>query len=378
MRIVYCIAATCNSGGMERVLANKANYLVCHGYEVYVVTTEQRGRLPFFALDQRIRCIDLGIGYETNNGKSLWDKAVHYPLKQWRHRKRLTACLEAIRPDVVVSMFCNDASFLWKIKDGSRKVLEIHFSRYKRLQYGRTGIWKIVDRCRSRADERTAKKYDRFVVLTHEDKSYWGNLPNITVIPNALTFSAARPASLHNKKVIAVGRYSYQKGFDFLISAWEIVHRFQPDWTLDIIGEGEWLPRLQRQIDVSGLNHCIRLKPSTNHIEEEYLQASLLVMTSRYEGLPMVLLEAQSFGLPIVSFACKCGPRDIIADGENGFLVSEGNLPMLADRMLSLMEDEGLRKRMGMNACAHSKSFTEERIMKHWTDLFGELTERNA
>lgn len=373
MKIVYCIAGTYNSGGMERVLANKANYLVNHGYEVSIITTDQRGQHPFFSLDERIECYDLGINYETNNGKSFLNKLLHYPLKQLKHRRRLAKVLNQLKPDITISMFCNDASFLWKIKDGSRKVLEIHFSRYKRLQYGRKGIWKIVDLWRSRMDEKTVKKYDRFVVLTHEDKSYWGDLPNITVIPNALTFSVTQPAMLNNKKVIAIGRYSYQKGFDYLIDAWATIHRFQPEWTLDIIGDGEWLNRLQHQIDEHNLNHCIRLKSPTNHIEEEYRQASLLVMSSRYEGLPMVLLEAQSLGLPVVSFACKCGPKDIITDGENGFLVSEGNLPMFADRVLRLMEDEDLRKRMGINAFTNSTAFSEEQIMKRWTELFDKL-----
>lgn len=375
MKIAYCIAGTYNSGGMERVLANKANYLIGHGNEVIIITTDQCGRQPFFALDKRILCHDLDIGYEENNGKSFLNKAVCYPFKQWKHRKRLSAFLKQIKPDITISMFCNDAPFLWKIKDGSRKVLEIHFSRYKRLQYGRKGLWKIADQWRNRIDGKIAGKYDRFVVLTREDKSFWGGLPNITVIPNALTFSAtvARPVQLNNKKVIAVGRYSYQKGFDYLIDAWTVINRFQPEWTLDIIGDGEWREHLQRQIDRNRLTHCIHLKFPTAHIEEEYRQASLLVMTSRYEGLPMVLLEAQSWGLPVVSFACKCGPGDIIADGRNGFLVAEGNLPMLADRVLRLMEDEKLRRWMGMNAYVRSEFYSEERVMKCWTDLFEEL-----
>ena len=134
MKIVYCIAGTYNSGGMERVLANKANYLAVHGYEVVIITTDQRGKQPFFDLDRRIRCHDLGINYEENNGKSFLNKLVHYPFKQWKHRKRLSECLKQTNADIAVSMFCNDASLLWKMNDGSRKILEIHFSRYKRRQ----------------------------------------------------------------------------------------------------------------------------------------------------------------------------------------------------------------------------------------------------
>ena len=376
MKIVYCIAGTYNSGGMERVLANKANYLAVHGYEVVIITTDQRGKQPFFDLDRRIRCHDLGINYEENNGKSFLNKLVHYPFKQWKHRKRLSECLKQTNADIAVSMFCNDASLLWKMNDGSRKILEIHFSRYKRRQYGRQGIWRLVDRWRSWMDERTVKKYDCFVVLTAEDQSYRRNLSNITVIPNALTYSVPQShiSSLTARRVIAIGRYGYQKGFDYLIDAWRIIHSFQPEWTLDIIGDGEWMNRLQQQIKENALEHCVFLKPPTRHIEDEYRRASLLVLSSRYEGLPMVLLEAQSFGLPTVSFTCKCGPKDVITEGENGFLVSEGNIPMLADRMLRLMEDDELRRCMGLSAYHHSKAFSEEKIMQRWIGLFNNLT----
>ena len=110
---------------MERVLANKANYLVGHGYEVFIVTTDQRGRQPFFSLDERIWCYDLDINYEENNGKSLLNKILHYPFKQWKHRRRLSGLLGELNADRVISMFCNDVSFLWKLNDGSLKVLEI-------------------------------------------------------------------------------------------------------------------------------------------------------------------------------------------------------------------------------------------------------------
>lgn len=370
MKIVYCIAGTYNSGGMERVLVNKANSLVCKGYEVVIVTTDQCGRLPFFTLDERISHYNLNVNYEENNGKSFFNKLLNYPFKQRKHKKRLTDLLLQLKADIVISMFCNDASFLWKIKDGSKKILEIHFSRYKRLQYGRKGIWRLADLCRSWQDIKTVKKYDKFVVLTQEDSKYWGSIPNITVIPNALSFSSVEQASLINKKVIAVGRYNYQKGFDFLIDVWRIVHQTQPEWSLDIIGGGDWKAQLQKQIDGYELNNCICLKSPTNHIEEEYLQASMLVMSSRYEGLPMVLLEAQSVGLPVVSFACKCGPRDIITDGENGFLVSERDIVAMADRILALMDDEALRIRMGQAARKNCLQFSEETVMDKWEKLF--------
>ena len=373
MKIIYCIAGTCHSGGMERVLANKANYLTGHGYEVVIVTTDQQGLPPFFPLAEQIRCIDLGINYEENNGKTFANKLLHYPLKQYRHKKRLAAILEQEKPDVTISMFCNDAGFITRINDGSKKVLEIHFSKFKRLQYNRKGLWRLADLWRSRQDEKTVRRFDKFVVLTEEDKGYWGNLPNITVIPNANTFATSQAAALENKKVIAIGRYTYQKGFERLIEAWNILSPGFPGWKLDIIGNGEERDKLQDLIHAYHLDGQVTLVSPTKSIDKVYLDASVLVMSSRYEGLPMVLLEAQAFGLPIVSFACKCGPKDIVANGETGFLVEENDIEGLARQLVKVMKDKNLRKQMGRKAKEASLRYAEDAVMAKWTALFDSL-----
>lgn len=374
MKILYNIATTSRSGGMERVLANKANYLVALGYEVVIVSTDRFGLPPFFHLNEKIRQINLHIEYEGNNGKSIWNKLLHFPLKQWKHKKRLTEVLMRERPDITISMFNHDAGFITKIKDGSVKLLEVHFSRFKRLQYNRKGLWRLVDLWLTKQDEKTAKRFDRFVVLTEEDKENWGSQKHICVIPNSNTFSPIRTAALDAKKVIAVGRYSYQKGFDRLIDAWRIVTKSCPDWQLEIVGEGDEKVALQNRIDRYGLAEQVKLMPATSAIEEVYLGASVMVLSSHYEGLPMVLLEAQSFGLPIVSFACQCGPKDIVEDGETGYLVPEGNVEQLAERLVNVMTNETLRKAMGRRAKEASHRYDEDRVMKQWIDMFKSLT----
>ena len=373
MKIVYTIAATYNSGGMERVLANKANWLVRNGYEISILTTDQKARSSFFELDPRIKVYDLGINYEENNGKSFLNKLIHYPFKQWRHKKALQRLLPELKADVVVSMFCNDASILPKIKDGSRKVLEIHFSRFKRLQYGRKGIWKLADELRSRNDLRVVSKFDKFVVLTEEDKEYWGELDNITVIPNARSFEVEKPAELNEKKVIAVGRYCYQKALDKLIQAWGIVCREIADWKLHLVGDGEDRAQLQKQISELGLTERVVLGRAETDMKSVYLNSSVLALSSRYEGLPMVLLEAQAAGLPIVSFECKCGPKDVLTDGVDGILVKEGNVEGMAQGLLKLIKDETLRKQMGIAAYKNSERFSEEKVMANWVELFNEV-----
>lgn len=376
MRIIYNIAGTFNSGGMERVLANKANYLVKMGYEVIIVTTDQNNRNSFFALDENIKMYDLGINYGENNGKSIYNKLLNYPIKQYKHKKRLTVLLKELEPDLVISMFCNDASFISKIKDGSKKILEIHFSRFKRLQYGRKGLWRLADKWRYLTDAKVVERFDQFVVLTEEDKGYWGKLSNIKVIPNARTFTVSHPSTLEHKKVIAVGRLNHQKGFDRLIKAWEIVNREISDWTLEIVGEGELQEELQNLIDELGLSDKIILGKTDTDMMSVYKKASILAMSSYYEGLPMVLLEAQATGLPIVSFACKCGPKDVIKDGVNGFLVPEGDIEGLAQKLIVLIKDETLRKQMGEKAYFDSEKYEENTIMGQWITLFNSLVKK--
>ena len=315
MRIVYNIAGLYRPSGMEKILSDKANWLAAHGYEVTILTTEQKGRPDAFPLDGRIERRDLAIGYEDNNGGSLWNKLVHYPLKQLRHRRRLTEALMDIRPDITVSTFCNEQGFLPRIPDGSRKVLELHFSRLKRLQYGRKGLWGLVDRLRSANEVRQVRRFDRFVTLTREDLALWGDVPGICAIPNGISLEGITPGEHADKTVIAVGRYMYQKGLDRLIDAWKIVcDALGPGhgWQLRLLGEGELREALQRQIDALGLSGSAVLCGTVADMPSEYRRAALIALSSHYEGLPMALIEAQAYGVPAVSFDCHCGPREVI------------------------------------------------------------------
>lgn len=369
MKIVYLIAGTFRSGGMERVLANKANWLVKHGYEVAVITTDQQGREHFFDYDPKIAFYDLGINYENTNG-NLLSKLLQYPFKQWKHFLRLSRSLKKLKADVVVSMFCNDASFVPMIGDGSKKVLEIHFSRFKKLQYARSGVWGMIDRWRSKKELKTVAKFDKFVVLTHEDYNNWGALKNSQVIPNACTFTCEHPSQLDSHTVIAVGRYEHQKGYDMLLKAWSLLREDLGDWQLHIYGEGGLKDEMIRQIKELSITDSVRLLPPTTEIKLAMQESSLLVLSSRYEGFGMVLLEAQTCGLPTISFDCKSGPSEIIDDGVNGYLVKEGNVEQFAQRMLDVMNDENLRMKMGALAYENSQNFSEERIMQQWDNLF--------
>lgn len=373
MKIIYCIAGTFNSGGMERVLANKANYLLEEGWDVSIVTTDQKSRSSYFKMDSGIKHYNLDIDYSDNEVKGLLIKIIAYVAKQYLHYKRLKRLLRKQKADIVISMFDHDVPFLYKINDGSKKILEIHFSRYKRLQYGRKGIWGIVDRVRSNWDLRLAKKYDRFVVLTEEDKSYWGSLDNMEVIPNANSFLPEGTAKLNKKVAVAVGRLDYQKGFDDLIKIWAMVQPVFPDWYLHIYGEGKLKHELKMLIDDLDMEQHIHLYQPTKNIEEVYLGSSVYLMTSRYEGLPMALLEAQACGVPLLSYTCKCGPRDIIEHGRNGFLIEEGDKVAFVTRLREVLSSDSLRRKMGDEAKLMSERFSETAVMQQWVKLFKEV-----
>ena len=379
MKIIYCTHSTYNPGGMERVLLNKVTFLSkLPGWEVSVVTTDQHQRPPFYPFPEKVRMTDLGINYSEDNDKGTWKKIVGYLRKRKEHKRKLTVLLERERPDIVVSLYPSESSFIPEIKDGSKKVLELHFNKYFRLQYGRSGIIGWIDRWRTRQDERIVRRFDKFVVLTNEDRGYWGNLPNIEVIPNAAMHVSDRYSDVENKRVIAVGRLDYQKGFDRLIQAWQRVQsmgRFK-DWTLDIFGQGERQEMLQQMRNKSGLQSTARINRPTKQIGEEYVKSDLLVMSSNYEGFPMVMIEAMACGLPVVSFDFKCGPKDIIRQGENGLLVHNGDVDGLADAMMEVMADDDYRKMLSENAKAVVDTYSEQAVMARWLHLFEELTRK--
>lgn len=221
-------------------------------------------------------------------------------------------------------------------------------------------------------------RVDAVVNLTDRDAQWlrdtWGeDAPRVEVIPNALP-ATGRPCSSGRQRVImGAGRFVRAKGFTDLIRAFALVAPEFPDWRLRIFGDGplrDTLISTARDLGVAGR---VEIAPPTAHIETEWSRASIGALASRYEGLPLVLLEARGAGLPVVAYDCVTGPREIIEDGEDGYLVGVGDVEGFADRLRRLMSDDDLRERMGSNATASLARFAPDVVAEQWSKLFTEL-----
>lgn len=377
--MVYCVHSVYNPGGMERVLLNKVKWIRENAdWEVTVVTTDQGGRPPFYDFPKGVKYVDLGVNYSRDNGRWLPLKVGGYLWRRRKHRRRLTRLLVEEQADVVVSLFPSESSFLPEIQDGSKKVLELHFSRPFRLQYGRGGLMGLIDRWRSGADVKLARKFDRFVVLTNQDRELWGEMPNIEVIPNAALPVGVEARPAESKRVIAVGRLDYQKGFDRLIRSWAKAMRMGDfeGWTLDIFGQGEWRKMLEDQAKELGVADSVNLRGTTQNVAAEYEQSAVLAMTSHYEGFPMVMIEAMSAGLPVVTMDYLCGPSDVIEPDVSGIIVEQDNEEAMARALARLMEDSEARTRMGAEARKVVDRFSEEKVMARWVEMFENLSKK--
>ena len=378
-KIVYCTPALYMAGGVERVLTLKANYFAEHfGYDITIILTEGKNKPLFYPLSEKVKVVNLNIGFEELWSCSFIKKVYVYIKKQYLFKKLLKQELIRIRPDFTISLLRREINFLSTINDGSKKIGELHVNRanYRNFEQGEENLFKnLFAKFWMFNLVTNIKQLDKFIVLTEEDRKNWVELNNIEVIPDPLTFFSSSCSPLTEKRVIAVGRYVYQKGFDLLLRSWSIVEKNCPDWILTIIGQGDRLPyeTLINELRIDRAR-CKLLGPK-DRIQNEYMTSSLLVMSSRFEGFGMVLIEAMACGLPVVSFDCPCGPKDIVSDSVDGFLVESGSVEMLAKAIIMLIQHPEKRKEMADNAIENVQRFRIDRIAGMWKSLFDALYE---
>ena len=384
MKIAYCTPSLYLAGGVERVLTTKVNYLAdVAGHDVTVVLTDGAGRQPYYPLSPRVSVVNLDIGFERMWNQPLWRRAAIYVRGMWRYRRALRRTLLSLRADIVVTTMRREVNFICDINDGSCKVGELHVTRshYRNFESNESGpMRRFIQRIWSQQLLRKVRKLDAMVVLTPDEMRAWPELTNVAYIPNPLPFAPATLSELTRRtpslSAIAVGRYSYQKGFDLLLQAWAEVHRRYPQWHLDIYGDGDREP-YQRQAEALGLDaQALTLHPSDADIRSRYCEHDFYILSSRFEGFGMVIIEAMACGLPVVAFDCPTGPRELIADGVTGRLVPSDDIAALADAVAHAICDEAWRRQAATAAIEASRRFTVDNIMGEWLALFGQLTQK--
>lgn len=364
MKLMYCLNSLKIKGGLERVLCERVNYMYENfNYDIILVTTDQNNENLSYKLDKRIKVKDLNINYFENNYKNIVLRYFFNIKRYVLHWKRFLKIIRKEKPDFIISFGYEDKIIFPFLKKGNFKLIrEFHIGKYKEKK-------SIINNIKDILNKILLKKYDKYITLTLADKILRKD-NKIIVISNPLTNIPLESSKCENKKIISVGRLEYQKGYDILIEVWKIISEKYPNWVLEIYGEGSDRKKLQEKINSLGLQETFLLKGTTENIQEKYLESSIYVMSSRFEGFGLVLIEAMSFGLPVVAFDCPCGPSEIITNNKDGFLIRFNNIEQMAKKIEELIIDKEKRKTFGSIGKKNVQRFSQEKIMKQWKNFF--------
>lgn len=382
MKIIYLLKSFAAKGGEERVMADKMNYLAEHGYQITLLTYEQGEHKLSYPLHPTIRHHDLNTRFFTVTKEPLGKKIFHLAALRKKFVKRLKDKIREIQPDLLISTIIplKNANLLIKVK----KETNINIWLESHLAYKAT--IRATDFNKKTIKYQIAKLYDRWnlkavqhcdclIALTNGDAEHWQNYcHNVKVIPNPITYIPKElPLYKLPHRIIAVGRLHAQKGFDLLIQAFSLIANRIPNWYIDIYGHGIEEEHLKELIKSKCLENRIHLKGETDKIFEEYQKSQLFVLSSRYEGWGLVLVESMACGTPCISFRCEYGPEDIITNNIDGLLVNDGDISDMANKILWMATHPVERQEMGKKAREKAFQYSKEIIMNNWIDLFNNM-----
>ena len=379
MKIVYCLNSIRYLGGIQRVTVVKANALAkIDDNEVYIIVTDSKNGVITEPLSSKVHLIDLDINYYEDDYKSRWNVLKGIFIKRKEHKKRLTSVLNEIQPDIVISVGQSEKNMIPSIKGKWKTIREFHFVKDYRLRQAKSFFDKMLAWGGNLYDFHfKIREYDQIVTLTYEDKeTNWKGWKNVSVIPNPSTFHTDHTSSLSEKKVISVGRLTSQKNYTSLIRAFKNVTEKHSDWILEIYGDGPQEVELKSLITQLNLEKHVFLKGFSSNVKEVIINASIFALSSVFEGFGLVIVEAMACGLPVVSYACPCGPKDIITEGKDGFLVNVNDEVTLANQINVLIENEKLRKQMSDAAKIKADQYNIENITSMWMNLFNSLNNK--
>lgn len=379
MKIAYVFSTLAKTGGTERMITEKANiFAESFGYDVTIINLFQQDKdANHYLLSNKVKQLNIGIHYFSQYHykypKRLWIK---WQLNR-QTKQNIKQCVQKVDPDILIGISFFKADYVSKVKCKAKKIVESHEAKpftYSGLNTQQNCITRIYQKIRRVCYFRTVERnVDAIVTLTEGDKMLWKRAKRVEVITNFSTMPVSQYSDCTPKRVIAAGRLAWEKGFGRLVQAWSIVSSKHPDWHLVIFGEGNMYNTLQTLMKIYKTKNVF-FHNFTPAISQEYAKSSICAVTSYFEGFSLVLLEAMKHGVPCVAFDCPFGPRSIINDSYNGFLVDDGDIRRYADRLCRLIEDENLRKDFSAKAIEKSKSFDVDSIMRQWKALFEQMT----
>lgn len=381
--ILYFIPSLDSSGGMERVLLEKVNYLtLTNNYNIIIVTTDMSEMSrSFFYCHPSIKIINLQLFYNKYFDLPFLKKYVAIQKLNKVYKQNVYKIVNEENIDICVTMGGKELEFIGKLGLDAKIIYECHFNKNFRSSFisayvGNNLFWKIMGFLRDWQHSIQAKSMDKIVVLTQQSYNEWIKITKkVEIIPNPspIKYDENKWPDPHSKRVIAIGKLSAQKGFDMLIESWVEVKHQCPGWTLDIFGKGELHALLQSKIEFYDLQDVVSLKGITRDVESELLSSAIYVLSSRFEGLPMVLIESLTCGLPVVAFDCETGPREIIVNNDCGILVEQNNIKKLSYSIIELIKNMDLRLIKSKFSKEKAKIYTIDSIMLKWDDLFDKL-----
>ena len=379
MNLLYFIPSLHKAGGMERVLTQKVNYLAETGlYNICIITTDMSVYdKPFFNLHESIKVHRFELFFNEIYKLKFSLKTLKTYEKLQQYRKKIEIFLENNKVDICISMGGKELEFLYKIRHQSKKIYEAHFSNGIRTRNllqnkGNNFFWRYIAFLRELQIVKQTKSLDALVVLTEKSKEEWSKTnKNVLVIPNPSSIKTlSNQYDIGSKRVISLGRLEYEKGFDLLIKAWEKVSSHYSEWRLDIYGAGSLETELNDLISELDITNFIKLRGVTNQVSCELLNSSFYVLPSRYEGLPLVMLECLACGLPIVAFDCETGPSDIIENNDCGLLANNGDIEELSLKIIDMIEMAEKRLVLSKACTLKSEKYAVDNIMSKWKNLF--------
>lgn len=359
-------------GGSERSLTLRCNFLVEYfQYEITIITTQKGALVSYYKLHPAIRVVNIPYNSDYNI-KKVFRILSLIPFNE--SEGELADFIKIGNFDICSSLSSTNFLFI-HCHNSFIKIKEQRFTYQKYHSQTRISFPKRVWRAiRLKRFVRTLKRMDHVITLTEEDSKYWrSNGINVTTIPNFINLDRISCSSLQNKVIVAAGRLEEVKDYFSLIEAFKIVVKKFPDWILKICGDGSLYQQLIDQVHTEGLSKNVILEGAVENIFEEYGRSSIFVHTAHYEGFGNSILEALAHGLPVVAFESVGGVKALIEDGNNGFLVQNRNVSDLADRMMMLIEDFDLRKRMGRSSISVAKRYEEDKVMSMWHDFYSNL-----